>query len=96
MYILITYDVSTKDKNGAKRLRQVAKYCQNYGQRIQNSVFKCKIENYMLPSIENDLKNLMDLKKDNIKIFKLGKNIDSKIISLGKNTEYDIEDTLIF
>lgn len=43
MYILVTYDVDTTTKEGARRLRQVAKACQDYGQRVQNSVFECEL-----------------------------------------------------
>ncbi len=34
MKLLIVYDVSTIDKAGAKRLRQVAQCCKDYGQRV--------------------------------------------------------------
>lgn len=43
MYILVTYDVDTTGKSGQKRLRQVAKACMDYGQRVQNSVFECEL-----------------------------------------------------
>ena len=43
MYILITYDVDTVSEMGQKRLRQVAKACKDYGQRVQNSVFECEV-----------------------------------------------------
>ncbi len=43
MLILIVYDVSTADDGGAKRLRQVARACQDYGQRVQKSVFECRV-----------------------------------------------------
>ncbi len=42
--VLITYDVSTQDADGKKRLRKVAKECVNYGQRVQNSVFECVVD----------------------------------------------------
>ena len=44
MLVLITYDVSTEDAAGRKRLRQIAKQCVNYGQRVQNSVFECLLD----------------------------------------------------
>ena len=43
MYILVTYDVDTTSKEGARRLRCVAKACIDYGQRVQNSVFECEV-----------------------------------------------------
>ena len=44
MLVLITYDVNTEDSAGRKRLRQIAKQCVNYGQRVQNSVFECLLD----------------------------------------------------
>ena len=41
MMVLVTYDVNTETPEGRRRLRQVAKECVNYGQRVQNSVFEC-------------------------------------------------------
>ena len=41
MLILVTYDVNTEDENGRARLRKVAKLCVKHGQRVQNSVFEC-------------------------------------------------------
>lgn len=44
MLVLITYDVNTEDPAGRKRLRQIARQCVNYGQRVQNSVFECMLD----------------------------------------------------
>ena len=44
MMVLITYDVNTEDSGSRKRLRQIAKHCVNYGQRVQNSVFECLVD----------------------------------------------------
>ena len=43
MYVLVTYDVETMTSDGQRRLRQVARQCLNYGQRVQNSVFECSV-----------------------------------------------------
>ena len=52
MMILITYDINTETPTGAKRLRKVAKACQNYGQRVQNSVFECLVDSGGTNTIE--------------------------------------------
>ena len=44
MVVLVTYDVSTVKAEGRRRLRRVAKTCENYGQRVQNSVFECLVD----------------------------------------------------
>lgn len=96
MYILIVYDVNINSETGAKRLRRLAKFCQNYGQRVQNSVFECKIESYMLPQIQKTIENIIDMKKDNIRIYQLGKEVNKKIITIGIEKGFDIEGTLLF
>ena len=55
MLVLITYDVNTEDAAGRKRLRQIAKQCVNYGQRVQNSVFECLLDTAQCRSLQNKL-----------------------------------------
>ncbi len=58
MYILITYDVDTTSSTGQKRLRQVAKVCQDYGQRVQNSVFECEVSEAQFVSLKAEFLGL--------------------------------------
>lgn len=44
MFVIVSYDVSTEDPNGQRRLRRVAKVCKDYGQRVQYSVFECIVD----------------------------------------------------
>ena len=44
MMTLVSYDVCTTDAKGKSRLRKIAKHCQNYGQRVQNSVFELDVD----------------------------------------------------
>ena len=60
MLILITYDVSTQTEAGRKRLRQVAKTCQNYGVRVQNSVFECVVDSVQLQMLKTSLNAIID------------------------------------
>ena len=55
MMVLITYDVNTETAEGRRRLRQVAKVCQNYGQRVQNSVFECLLDPSQLMLVQHEL-----------------------------------------
>ena len=59
MYILVTYDVDTTSKEGARRLRCVAKACLNYGQRVQNSVFECEVTEAQLCTLKNIIAMLL-------------------------------------
>ena len=38
MLIVVAYDISSD------HLPKVAKICENYGQRVQNSVFECNVD----------------------------------------------------
>lgn len=64
MLVLISYDVSTEDAAGRKRLRQIAKQCVNYGQRVQNSVFECLLDAAQCKQLQHKLCSIMDKEKD--------------------------------
>ncbi|SES27351.1 CRISPR-associated protein, Cas2 family [Gracilibacillus ureilyticus] len=96
MLILITYDVSTSSENGAKRLRKVAKVCQNYGQRVQHSVFECIVDAAQYESLKFSLTNIIDVSRDSIRFYRLGNNYESKVEHIGAKESINIEDPLIF
>lgn len=96
MLILITYDVSTQDEKGAYRLRQVAKVCMNYGQRVQKSVFECIVTPAQVVKLESLLSEIIDVSTDSIRIYRLGSNYSSKILHIGANKPMDLCGTLIF
>lgn len=95
MQVLITYDVKTSSKKGNRRLRQVAKICTNYGQRVQNSVFELNIYPSDLVKIKSQLKKAIDLEEDSIRIYNLGKNWERRVESLGKDETYNPEKDLL-
>lgn len=95
MYILITYDVSTSDPQGAKRLRKVARICQNYGQRVQNSVFECLVDPAQFAVLKHQLLDTINDEEDSLRIYQLGKNYRSYIEIYGRATSFEIEGELI-
>lgn len=95
MMVLITYDVSTETNEGKRRLRQVAKQCVNYGQRVQNSVFECSLDAAQLVMLQSKLCDLIDLKKDSLRFYLLGNHYENKIQHFGIKAGYDPSDTLI-
>lgn len=95
MYILVTYDVDTTTKEGARRLRCVAKACMNYGQRVQNSVFECDVTEAQLCILKDIIRNLIDAKIDSVRIYYLNKNNARRVETLGKETAYNVLDTII-
>lgn len=95
MYILLTYDVSTVDKAGQRRLRRVAKTCLDYGQRVQNSVFECKVNPAQLVELKGKLLSILKEETDSLRFYHLGKNWEQKVEHHGKNDDYNIDKPLI-
>lgn len=95
MLVLITYDVNTSDAAGRKRLRQVAKQCQNYGQRVQNSVFECLLDGSQLKLVRATLIDLIDPEKDSLRFYFLGEKYQTKIEHIGAKVSYDPEGILM-
>ena len=95
MLVLITYDVSTQDSAGKKRLRKVAKECVNYGQRVQNSVFECILDASQTLILKDKLFSLIDKDKDSLRFYYLGNKYQTKIEHFGTKTTYEAEGTLM-
>lgn len=95
MLVLITYDVNTEDAAGRKRLRQIAKQCVNYGQRVQNSVFECLLDAAQCRSLQAKLCKIMDLEKDSLRFYYLGNRYENKIEHFGAKVSYDSQDVLM-
>lgn len=91
MLTVITYDVNTETSAGRKRLRQVAKVCVNYGQRVQNSVFECLADTATLEKIKHELLKIIDVKTDSIRFYHLGNNYIGKIEHFGCRDSYNPE-----
>lgn len=95
MLVLITYDVSTQDAAGRKRLRQVAKECENYGQRVQNSVFECLLDASQTLVLKDKLVSLIDEKEDSLRFYYLGNKYQTKIEHFGAKKTYEPEGLLM-
>jgi len=95
MMVLITYDVNTETEAGKKRLRKVAKQCQNYGQRVQNSVFECLIDAAQLRRLKHLLTQLIDPEKDSLRFYYLGNKWRDRVEHIGAKASTDLEGPLI-
>ncbi len=95
MLVVITYDVSTEDAAGRKRLRKVAKQCVNYGQRVQNSVFECSLDAAQYRLLQAKLIGLIDQEKDSLRFYNLGNHYQTRIEHFGVKGGYDAEGLLM-
>ncbi|MFV0413789.1 MAG: CRISPR-associated endonuclease Cas2 [Oscillospiraceae bacterium] len=95
MLVLITYDVNTETPAGKKRLRQIAKQCVNYGQRVQNSVFECLLNPAQCRLLQAKLCGIMDKERDSLRFYYLGNNYEPKIEHFGAGNTYKPEGVLL-
>ena len=95
MIILITYDEDTTEREGQKRLRQVAKACTDYGQRVQNSVFECEVTDVQLVVLKDRLKSIINMGLDSIRIYHLNKNEKRRVEVIGIETSFNVNETII-
>ncbi len=95
MMVVLSYDVDTSDSAGAKRLRKVAKVCEAYGCRVQNSVFELLIEPAQLVSLKARLTAVIDADKDSVRFYRLGSNWRPRVESLGRGLRFEQDDVLL-
>lgn len=95
MLVLITYDVNTENTAGRRRLRQIAKQCVNYGQRVQNSVFECLLDAAQCKQLQARLLSIMDKDRDSLRFYYLGKRYENKIEHFGCKATYMPEEPMI-
>ncbi|MCI6359436.1 MAG: CRISPR-associated endonuclease Cas2 [Oscillospiraceae bacterium] len=95
MMVVLSYDVDTSDSAGAKRLRKVAKVCEAYGCRVQNSVFELLIEPAQLVALKARLTAVIDADKDSVRFYRLGSNWRPRVESLGRGLRFEQDDVLL-
>lgn len=95
MLVLVSYDVSTVEKEGKVRLRKVAKECLNHGQRVQNSVFEVNLDYSKFLKLKDRLLRLIDSEKDSLRFYYLGNNWERKVEHFGAKETYNSEGVLI-
>ena len=95
MLVLITYDVNTETASGKKRLRKVAKQCENYGRRVQNSVFECILDQAQSVMLKQILSDIIDENVDSLRFYYLGDRYEKKVEHFGCKQSYRPEEPLI-
>lgn len=95
MLILVTYDVSTETPAGRRRLRRVAKVCQNYGQRVQKSVFECNVDKTTYEHLEKKLLDEIDLNEDNLRVYRLTEPVEDHVKEFGQFKAVDFDGPLM-
>jgi CRISPR-associated protein Cas2 len=95
MMVLVSYDVSTQSAEGRRRLRHVARICQNYGQRVQLSVFECLVDPARWTALRHKLIDEISHEKDSLRFYFLGANWKRRVEHVGAKEVYDPEGVLL-
>jgi len=95
MLVVVAYDVSTESNAGRKRLRRVAKVCEDVGQRVQNSVFECLVDAAQWTQLRARLVGEAELSEDSLRFYFLGDNWRHRVEHVGTKTSYDPQGPLV-
>ena len=95
MLVVVAYDVSTEAAAGRRRLRRVAKQCQDLGQRVQKLVFECLVDPGQWTALRARLLSEIDPERDSLRFYFLGANWKRRVEHVGAKEPYDPEGPLI-
>lgn len=95
MLVVVAYDVNTESPEGKRRLRRVAKVCEDYGQRVQNSIFECWLDTALLVTFRARLVEETDQTTDSLRFYFLGDNWKGRIEHIGAKPSYQPDEPLI-
>ncbi len=95
MWVLVTYDVNTQTAEGRSRLRRVARTCQDYGQRVQKSVFECTVNDMTFHRMRERLLSIIDEEQDSIRFYKLPEGRDQRVEEYGQGNVIDFTGPLL-
>ena len=95
MYVVISYDVNTKTKEGRRRLRRIGKQCKDFGQRVQFSVFECDLPDFQWPVVKSKLLDIIKPEEDSLRFYFLGEAHETRIEHHGAKEPTDMEGPLI-
>lgn len=95
MNLLVVYDISTETRQGEKRLRRVAKVCENYGQRVQHSVFECRLDELTFAELVKKLSEIVHPTEDNVRVYRVNDLSRGRVVNLGKDIGMDYSEPMI-
>jgi CRISPR-associated protein Cas2 len=95
MLVLVSYDVEVSSEGGPRRLRRIARACQDYGQRVQFSVFEIELPPDQWVLLRARLIAEMDEGRDSLRFYVLGRDGRRRIEHIGAKPAVDFDGPLI-
>jgi CRISPR-associated protein Cas2 len=93
--VIVCYDVSTETREGRRRLRQVAKACEGVGQRVQKSVFECRVDQMQIEALERRLLDIIDAEQDCLRFYRLTEPVELHVKEFGNFKAVDFDGPLV-
>lgn len=93
--ILVAYDVDTVSEDGQARLRRVATVCKNFGQRVQFSIFECRVTQAQLEELEAKLLQVINPNTDSLRIYILYGGREKCLRAYGNDRYRDFDEPLV-
>ena len=90
MDVLVTYDIADTDGEGASRLRRLAQVCEKYGQRVQYSVFECRLSPTRLARMMGEVQDVIDQRLDSVIVYRFAGRLDEARTRLGRDVEHEL------
>jgi CRISPR-associated protein Cas2 len=93
--VLISYDVSTETADGRRRLRKIAQICQDFGQRVQKSVFECSVSEAQFEEVIRRLLDIIEKTEDSLRVYRLTEPRERHVQVYGLDGKVDFDEPLI-
>ena len=90
MDVLVTYDIADTDGDGAPRLKRVADVCEKYGQRVQLSVFECRLSPARFARLIGEVTDVIDSRHDSVIVYRFSGRIEDATLRLGRNPSHQL------
>lgn len=95
MEVLVAYDVATETRAGQRRLRRVANVCLAHGQRVQKSLFECRVTEAQLEELEDRLRREIAEEEDRLRIYRLAGPRERYVKVFGVEPPHDFREPLV-
>lgn len=95
MLVIVCYDVNTETREGRRRLRRVAKACEGVGQRVQKSVFECRVDLAQMESLERRLLGIIDEQSDCLRLYRMADSRGCEVREHGRFRAIDFDGPLV-
>jgi CRISPR-associated protein Cas2 len=95
MLVIVCYDVSTETSEGRRRLRRAAKACERIGQRVQKSVFECRVDAMGFEALQRALLAIIDESEDCLRFYRITEPVEMHVTEHGRFRAVDFDGPLV-